>query len=58
LKEQGHTRIWLQCQVGNTRARAFYEKHDWHVVREVDVSIGTVKGRMPQLVWRMEKTLE
>lgn len=57
LKEQGHTCIWLQCQVGNTRARRFYEKHGWHVAREIDVSIGTIEGRMPQRVWRMEKHL-
>lgn len=57
LKEQGYTRIWLQCQVGNLRARTFYEKHGWHVAREMDVTIGTMDGRLPQLVWRMEKDI-
>ncbi len=50
-------RIWLQCQVRNLRSRRFYEKHNWHVAREVDVTIGTMDGRKPQLVWRMEKSL-
>ena len=58
LKEQGHTLIWLQCQVGNLRARRFYEKQGWHVAREVDVDIGTMQGRKPQRVWRMEKDLK
>tara|TARA_R110000824_G_scaffold366730_2_gene555566 strand:- start:80368 stop:80853 length:486 start_codon:yes stop_codon:yes gene_type:complete len=57
LKEQGHTRIWLQCQIGNLRARRFYEKHNWHVAREMDVTIGTIEGRAPQRVWRMEKSI-
>lgn len=57
LREQGHSLIWLQCQIGNTRARRFYEKHGWCVVREVNVSIGTMQGRKPQLVWRMEKNV-
>jgi GNAT superfamily N-acetyltransferase len=57
LEEAGHASIWLQCQVGNARARRFYEKHGWHVAREVDVSIGTMEGRKPQRVWRMEKWL-
>lgn len=55
LREQGHTHIWLQCQVGNVRARRFYEKHGWHVAREMNVDIGTMDGRKPQRVWRMEK---
>jgi len=58
LKEQGHDRIWLQCQVGNARARRFYEKHGWHVAREAEVTVGTMEGRKPQLVWRMEKVLD
>ena len=57
LRSAGHSRIWLQCQVGNGRARRFYEKHGWLVVREHDTDIGTVTGRMPQRVWRMEKDL-
>ena len=57
LKRAGHTRIWLQCQVGNARARRFYEKYGWCVTGEVGTEIGTMEGRMPQLVWRMEKAL-
>lgn len=55
LKRSGHKRIWLRCQVGNGRARRFYEKHGWHVTCEVDVSVSVVDGRKPQLAWRMEK---
>ncbi|MBX3497376.1 MAG: GNAT family N-acetyltransferase [Parvibaculum sp.] len=57
LRNAGHSRIWLQCEVGNDRARRFYEKHGWSVAREHDTEIGTVEGRMPQRVWRMEKLL-
>ena len=57
LKEQGHDRIWLQCQVGNDRARAFYEKHGWHVARELPADMGTVTVRKPVTVWRMEKEI-
>tara|TARA_R110000824_G_scaffold386283_3_gene580953 strand:+ start:59033 stop:59518 length:486 start_codon:yes stop_codon:yes gene_type:complete len=57
LKRAGHSRIWLQCQVGNARARRFYEKYGWCVTGEVGTEIGTMEGRMPQLVWRMEKAL-
>ncbi|MBO6635422.1 GNAT family N-acetyltransferase [Parvibaculum sp.] len=55
LKEQGHALIWLQCRIGNGRARAFYEKHGWYVAREVEADIGTVAGREPIKVWQMEK---
>ncbi|MBI1261480.1 MAG: GNAT family N-acetyltransferase [Rhizobiales bacterium] len=57
LKALGHTHIWLQCQMGNSRARAFYEKHGWCVAAELDVTNGTIKGRAPARVWRMEKEL-
>jgi len=57
LKEQGHSLIWLQCRVGNARARRFYEKHGWYVASEVEADIGTVTGRQPIMVWRMEKLL-
>ena len=57
LKGQGHSLIWLQCRVGNDRARRFYEKHGWYVAREVEADIGTVTGREPIMVWRMEKRL-
>ena len=57
LQARGHKRIWLQCRIGNERARAFYEKHGWVVAGEVDTTLGHVKGRSPVLVWRMEKRL-
>ncbi|MEQ8268177.1 MAG: GNAT family N-acetyltransferase [Parvibaculum sp.] len=57
LREEGHERIWLQCRTGNERARAFYEKHGWHVAGEIEADIGTVDGREPIMVWRMEKDI-
>lgn len=57
LREQGYKRIWLQCRTGNDRARAFYEKHGWYVAGEMESDIGTVAGREPITVWRMEKEL-
>lgn len=57
LREQGYKRIGLQCRMGNDRARAFYEKHGWYVACELEADIGTVAGREPIMVWRMEKDL-
>lgn len=57
LKKEGHPLIWLQCRVGNDRARRFYEKHGWYVAGEVEADIGTLTSREPIMVWRMEKTL-
>ncbi|HEY4344979.1 MAG TPA: GNAT family N-acetyltransferase [Parvibaculum sp.] len=57
LRAQGHKRIWLQCRKGNNRARAFYEKHGWEVAGEVDHSLGHMEGRVPVVVWRLEKTI-
>lgn len=58
LAAEGHPRIWLQCRKGNDRARAFYEKHGWAVVREDDHSLGHMEGRKPVIVWRLEKQLK
>ena len=33
------------------------EKHGWSVTGEYDTDIGTITGRMPQRVWRMEKSI-
>jgi len=57
LKGRGHNHIRLQCRKGNGRARAFYEKHGWSIVGEMDSSLGHVEGRAPVIVWQMEKTL-
>lgn len=57
LKTAGHSKIWLHCAEGNDRARAFYEKHSWKVVRTFDDEIGTHKGPLPMKAWHLEKTL-
>ncbi len=57
LRAAGHRRVWLQCRVGNMRARAFYEKHGWVVTGEVGTTLGHVEGRSPVMVWRMAKSL-
>jgi len=57
LRVADHRRIWLQCRIGNERARAFYEKYGWVVAGEVDTTLGHVDGRSPVTVWRMEKSL-
>ena len=58
LKREGHGRIALFCRKGNARARAFYEKHGWAVVGEVDHSLGHMDGCKRVIVWRLEKTLD
>lgn len=55
LQAEGHERIWLHCAEGNDRARAFYEKHGWEVMRTFDDEIGTHLGPMPMRAWHMEK---
>ena len=57
LRAEGHRRICLQCRTGNDRARAFYEKHGWSLAREEAAGLGTMTGREPIMVWRMEKRL-
>ncbi len=57
LAKEGHTTIWLHCREGNERARAFYEKHGWRIVRTFDDQIGTHIGFMPTRAWHMEKRL-
>ena len=57
LKKEGYTTIWLHCREGNERARTFYEKHGWRVVRTFDDQIGTHIGFMPTRAWHMEKEL-
>ncbi|MBL4863696.1 MAG: GNAT family N-acetyltransferase [Rhodobiaceae bacterium] len=57
LKAEGHTTIWLHCREGNERARTFYEKHDWRIIRTFDDQIGTHIGFMPTRAWHMEKEL-
>jgi len=56
LKAKEHKTIWLHCQTGNDRARKFYEKHGWKVIRAFDTELGTHKGPMPTRAWHMEKT--
>ncbi|HEX7776312.1 MAG TPA: GNAT family N-acetyltransferase [Parvibaculum sp.] len=58
LRAKDYKRIWLQCRKGNNRARAFYEKHGWAVVGEVDHGLGHMEGRSPVIVWRLEKALD
>ncbi len=55
LKAKGYQKIWLHCALGNDRARAFYEKQGWKVVREFDVEMKTNSAPVPARAWHMEK---
>ena len=50
----GHAVAWLDCAVGNRRARRFYEREGWHVVREEVIDLPTEAGAFPVRSWRME----
>ena len=49
-----HPVAWLDCAVGNARARRFYEREGWRVVREETVDLPTAAGAFPVRSWRME----
>ncbi|MEQ9144436.1 MAG: GNAT family N-acetyltransferase [Parvibaculaceae bacterium] len=57
LKAEGHRTIWLHCREGNERARRFYEKHGWQVVRTIEDQIGTHIGFLPAPTWHLEKDI-
>lgn len=58
LRRDSHQRVWLQCRVGNDRARAFYEKHGWEVADMLEVVTELGGKTLSAPTWRMEKTLQ
>lgn len=57
LRAAGHTRAWLACTVGNTRAARFYEKAGWARAATQRMEFETAAGPYPLDIWRYEKTL-
>jgi GNAT superfamily N-acetyltransferase len=57
IRLQGVETAWLACAIGNKRAARFYEKNDWHFVRNVVIQLETLDGLFPLEVWRYEKEL-
>ena len=54
IGENGHCRAWLDCAVGNERARRFYEREGWTVVGQETIDLPTASGAFPVRSWRME----
>ena len=54
IREAGHGVAWLDCAVGNERARCFYEREGWRIVREETIDLSTPAGAFPVRSWRME----
>lgn len=57
LASRGHTRIWLACSVGNSRAARFYEKSGWTLACTEVLHFETSGAPFPLEIWRYEKTL-
>ena len=49
---------WLAYDVGNARATRFYQKCGWRKVGTETYAVETLKGSLPDEIWRYEKTLD
>jgi ribosomal protein S18 acetylase RimI-like enzyme len=57
LVENGVTKAWLACAIGNERAARFYAKHGWMRTGTVVEHLEAGSGTFPLEVWRYEKSL-
>jgi ribosomal protein S18 acetylase RimI-like enzyme len=57
MRAAGVETAWLACAIGNARALAFYEKHDWRRVGRMISRLTTPDGVFPLEAWRHEKRL-
>lgn len=57
IASDGYRTGWLDCAIGNGRARRFYEKSCWHLKREEITNLDTSQGPFPLKVWRFEKSI-
>jgi GNAT superfamily N-acetyltransferase len=57
LAQNGVTKAWLACAIGNDRAARFYEKRGWQRVGTMMNLAETSEGTFSLEVWRYEKAL-
>lgn len=53
----GHNAAWLDCAIGNDRARRFYEKSGWLYAGVTPSQLDTSEGPFTLNLWRFEKPL-
>src|SRR5690606_19905307 len=58
IAENGFSRAWLACGIGNERAARFYKKCGWHLERTFAYDAPTARGIYRLDVWRFEKQIE
>jgi GNAT superfamily N-acetyltransferase len=57
IAARGHKRVALICIVGNFGARAFYERHGYHVAQVRNTPVKTSSGDVIVRGWVMQKAL-
>jgi GNAT superfamily N-acetyltransferase len=57
IADRGHKRVALICIVGNFGARAFYERHGYHVAQVRNTLVKTSSGDVIVRGWVMQKVL-
>jgi GNAT superfamily N-acetyltransferase len=57
LRDEGVSRAWLACAIGNMRAARFYEKRGWSLAGTVIEHLEAGSGTFPLEIWRYEKSL-
>jgi GNAT superfamily N-acetyltransferase len=57
IVDNGFSRAWLACGIGNERAARFYKKCGWHLERIFAYDAPTARGIYRLDVWRFEKQI-
>jgi ribosomal protein S18 acetylase RimI-like enzyme len=58
LRDEGVSKAWLVCAIGNQRAARFYEKRGWSLAGTVIEHLKAGSGTFPLEIWRYEKSLK